>query len=208
MKNKTNTYLILAIVLAGGSVTGLWYFSEYVNGLTEKTSLLKEQVETQELKIRRDQILSKSAQNTNIERQQLASYFIKQNASIDFISSVENTASNLGLSYNTNQIDNSTTENLSSQNKELLKISMTVSGKWSSVIKFLRYIETMPYSVKVEKVYLSTDIEATAQDSSSTVSPSNTADKNAKVAATPTQKGSSWKLQVSFSVIKIKDDAQ
>ena len=208
MKNKTNTYLILAIILAGGSATGLWYFSSYINGLTEQTSILREQVETQELKIRRDQILSKSAQNTNIERQQLASYFIKPNASIDFVSSVENTASNLGLSYNTNQIDNSTTDNLSSQNKELLKINMTVSGRWSNIIKFLRYIETVPYSIKIDKADLSADIGTDVQDSTVVLNTPNATDKNTKLSAIPAQKGSSWKLQISFSVIKIKDDAQ
>ena len=199
MKNQTNTYLILAVLLAGGSIIGLWYFSEYIYGLTEKTTELREQVETQELKIKRDQLLSKSAQNTNVERQKLSSLFIQPNASIDFVSSLEKSASDLSLLYSTNQIENISPDSLSSQGKELLKISMTISGKWSSVLRFLRYIETLPYVVKIERVDLVSGASVESTD------PTTAPAKNVNINI---DKSNTWKLQISFSVIKIKDDAQ
>lgn len=204
MKNKSNIHLLLAILLALLSVGAFVVGVKYVNGLKEKTLNLKEEIESSELRINRAQSMHKSDENTSEDRVKILNYFVKADSAIDFVSDLEATASDLRLIYVTNSIENSDIEVLKSQDKEVLHIKMTLTGGWKNIIRFLSYVESLPYAVNIEKISLVSE----GIKKSNTVD--TTADKTAdnagdKIVTSSNTEISNWKLDISFSVIKIKE---
>lgn len=192
MKNKTNSSLILAVCIALITIGGFFYGVSYVDGLSMKTAELKSEVEVNQIKISHIQSVNKSAEKTSEDAIKIGNHFIKSNGSIDFVSQVESVATDFSLKYNTNSIENIEHDMLTSQGKDLLKISMTLSGGWSNILKFISYIESLPYSVRIEKVDLAAEgaVSAVAE--------------NTIAVAT---KNPSWKLSITFSVVKIKENS-
>jgi Tfp pilus assembly protein PilO len=195
MKNKTNTYLILVTLIAIAATGGFSYAVRYISGLAEKTSELKTEIESKEIKIRHVLKTNKSAEKTSEDRIKLMQYFVKANGAIDFVSALEAQASNFSLKYNTNSIDNTETDALSSQGKQLLKISMSLSGSWKNIVKFITYVESLPYALNIEKAQLTSEGIKDVNESL------DTSITSAKVVV----KESVWNLLVNFSVITMKD---
>lgn len=206
MKNKTNIQVILSLCIALIAVSGFVFSSYYINGLTEKTSLLKEEIESKQIKIRRIQNLSKSAEKTNTDREKLASYFVESDKAIDFVSELEGVASNLGLQYSTNVIENVEMESLSLQNKQLLRINMTLSGGWRTILTYLLYIESLPYALNIEKLEMASEgiptVNSQVETQTEKVGASSTKPAPVVVKAPAESK---WKLGITFSVVKVKD---
>lgn len=219
MNSKTNIQLIFSLCVALVAGVGFVFSSYYINGLTEKTSTLQEEIETKEIKIKRIQNVNKSAEKTNMDREKLANFFIDSNKAIDFVSMLESQASKIGLQYVTNSIENVEMENLSIQNKQLLRISMSLSGGWRSILTYLLYIESLPYALNVEKMELASEGVATPNtqtgaqvgaqggvraDSMGSTSLAGTSSTKS-VPVVRNQTDSRWKLGITFSVVKVKD---
>ncbi|MCF7865753.1 MAG: type 4a pilus biogenesis protein PilO [Candidatus Pacebacteria bacterium] len=198
MKNKTNTSLILISIITLCVVGCFYYVVTYVSSLSQKSADLKGEIESKQIKINHIQNVNKSAEKTSGDAVKIMEHFIKPDGSIDFISSVESAAADFSLKYNTNSIENVEYEELSSQGKQILKISMSLSGGWKNILKFLTYIESLPYAVRVDKVEMSSGV-AVENTETSTVDSSG----KASLKAVPTE--ISWKLSIIFSVVKIKE---
>ena len=112
MKNKTNLALILSCCCALVAIGGLAYGAYYINGLTAKTTKLEEEIGVKENKIKRIQNINKSAERTAEDRVKISNYFVGPNGAVDFVSSLEATASGLNLNYLTNSIENKENEAL------------------------------------------------------------------------------------------------
>lgn len=195
MKNKTNLSLIFSCLSALIAIAGFVFGSYYINGLTAKSSTLQEEIVNKESKIKRIQNINKSAERTAEDRVKISNYFVGANGAIDFVSSLESTAASLGLTYTTNAIDTKENEILVTQGKELFRTNMTLSGSWRNVIKYLLYIESLPFSIDIEKVELVSEgvsVAAVNPDASST-------------AATRSLSESKWRMNIAFSVIKFKE---
>ncbi len=183
MKNKTTSYLILTTCITLCAIGGLIYYVAYIKGLNQKTVILKEEIEIGEIRAKREENIHKSAEQTLEHSRILNSYFVQTGTSIDFVTKLEQTASALSLVYNTNSIDEIQSDELAPYDKELLKISMTTSGVWKNILKFLAYIETLPYPIHIEKIELG---RGGSQSISSSTSPV-------------------WKFSILLSVVKVKD---
>lgn len=202
MKNKTNTYVILASLLTLLSIGGFVYMVNYIDGLTQKSALLFGEIEIKEAKLRNIQNINKSAEKTTEDRETIMNHFVKADSSIDFVSMLELTAANFALKHSINSIENTEMENLATQDKQLLRISMTLTGGWRNVLKFLTYVESLPYALYIEKVELSSEggVADVTSTVASTQSASSTGENKTLVA-----RQSNWKLNITFSVVKVKD---
>lgn len=203
MNKKTSIQLIFSICLGLLAVGGFVYAAYYIDGLTEKTSLLREEIENKEIRIKRIQRLNASADKTKSDRSMLLNYFVKPNGAIDFVSSLEETASNFNLEYSTNAIENIESETLASQDKQLLRIGMSLSGGWNNVIKYLLYIESLPYPINIEKLEL---VSEGIVAKSAIVEPTSAslASSTLKIVAPKPIAESRWKLGVTFSTVMMK----
>lgn len=205
MKTRTNIQVIFSLCVALIAVSGFVFSSYYINGLTEKTSSLQGEIETKQIKIKRIQNLNKSAEKTNADREKLVNYFVESNKAIDFVSELEGVASKFGLQYSTNSIENIEMENLSVQNKQLLRINMTLSGGWRTILTYLLYIESLPYALNIEKLEMLSEgvpINLQAKTQIEGVEASST--KLIPI-DTKTTVDSKWKMAITFSVVKVKD---
>lgn len=200
MNKKTNIQLIVSICLSLLTIGGFVYAAYYINGLTEKTSLLREEIENKEIRIKRIQRLNASADKTKSDRSMLQNYFVKPNGAIDFVSSLEETASNFNLEYSTNAIENIESETLASQDKQLLRIGMSLSGGWKNIVKYILYVESLPYPISIEKLELvSEGIVARPVPTESSISSSTS-----KTITPKPVTESRWKLGITFSTIMMK----
>lgn len=205
MKTRTNIQVIFSLCVALIAVSGFVFSSYYINGLTEKTSSLQGEIETKQIKIKRIQNLNKSAEKTNADREKLVNYFVESNKAIDFVSELEGVASKFGLQYSTNSIENIEMENLSVQNKQLLRINMTLSGGWRTILTYLLYIESLPYALNIEKLEMLSEgvpINLQAKTQIEGVEASST---KLMPIDTKTTVDSKWKMAITFSVVKVKD---
>ncbi len=206
MNNKTNIRLIFSIFTALVAISGFVFGSYYINGLTEKTSLLKEEIEAKEIKIKRIQNLNKSAEKTSLDREKLKNHFVDSNKAIDFVSSLEDVASKLGLQYSTNSIENVEVENLSLQNKQLLRISMSLSGGWRTILTYLLYIESLPYALNIEKLEMIAEgVPSPSVQSNTQIEGLDSSSTKPSLTTVKTPVDSKWKMGITFSVVKVKD---
>jgi Tfp pilus assembly protein PilO len=165
-----------------------------------KTAELKSEVESKQIKINYIQNINKSAEKTSEDSIKIMNHFVKADGAIDFVSSVESVASGFLLKYNTNTIENIEEETLAAQDKQILRVSMSLSGGWKNILKFLTYIESLPYAVRVEKAEITAEITAESMVSSGDTSSAN-GSTGTKIQASE----STWRLSLVFSVVKIKE---
>lgn len=196
MKSNSKKYLIICSILAVISVVGYIFFTNYIAGLTDKTSALKSDIDLNQIKYFRLESLRKATENTSDQKQKITDLFVGENKAVDFIGEVESLAKASNLSYSTKSIENSDAGNLSEQNKDLLTITISTTGSWSNTIKFIRLIETLPYSVRVESL----DLTSAGYPSAS----SEASVQSAEPTSTPSVVSSKWTSTIKFSVIEIK----
>lgn len=190
MNNKTTQIAILMIALTLASFGGYMYATRYIGSLTEKTSKLKSDIELAEIKNRNLQTLQRAAQNTGDEKEKITSYFVGKDGAVSFVSEIEGLAAASNLKYTTDTIETTNLPELEGQGKELLHVVFTSNGSWNNTVKFLSLLESLPYSMRIEKL----DFDSARLDAA---------------AGTSTPASSrSWKMTINFSVVKIKDNAR
>lgn len=208
MNNKTNIRLILSSLAAILAVGSFVFGTYYIDGLTEKTTNLQEQNETKEIRIRRIQNVNASAEKTNLDREKLKNYFVDSNKAIDFVTILEDVASGLGLKYSTNLIENIEVDSLAAQNKQLLRISMSLSGGWKNILTYILYLESLPYALNIEKIEMvsegiSTTAPADLVEKASELKSGSSGSRSVVLPRSVPE--SRWRLGVTFSVVKVKD---
>lgn len=210
MKSGTKNFFICMLIVALSTVVAYGYVTKYVSSLITKTSETKEEIDNLEVKYDHLKSLHKAAENTSDESAKISSYIVRSGGSVDFISNIEQVAAAGGLVYNTDRIEAVVSPELDSVQKELLEVSFTATGNWSSLFRFLKLIENMPYGIKIQRFELTsladkkTDIANTllvSEVSTGTTTASSTVAK--KISTT---KENRWKAVVLFDVIKNKDN--
>lgn len=189
MKQKTTTYLISLSIVAIILIAGYVYVLYYIFGLTGKTTATKTEIESMRIKLAHARKLNVSAEKTSDERKRVMGYFLEQDQVVDYVTNLETVANSFKLEYNTNSIENTDSDTLSQNNKELLKVSMTLAGSWQSLIRYLAYMESLPYAIHIDKL----DISSAS---------------NVTVVSTTTPKTIVWNMSLVFSTIKNKEHAR
>lgn len=204
MKTPTKSIAIFLVLLALAAVSGYVFVTRYIEGLTVKTTEAKEEVEKLEVKLGHVKGLRQAAQDTNDDRVKIESYIVQPGGSVSFITELEKVASSIGLTYTTDRIESRNTPELDAQGKEQLVISFNVQGYWSPVFKFLKLVESMPYSLMVEKVDLfAQDIVKTI--TVPVVTGTSTGTNTPEVKQTVVREGV-WKANLLFTVVKVKEN--
>ena len=213
MQNKTTQKLITVSVLAVLAICGYFYFTYYIDSLTQKTSELKNDIQVSEIKYTRLESLRKATENTSDQKSKIGELFVGQSDAVNFIGKIENLAKDAGLAYVTKSVE---TEPLpgDDQSKELITINMNTTGLWSNTVKFLKLIETLPYSLKINSLRLGVIKGASAvvtkndafggstDNSTSTEGLASGAGSTGSLSLQSVQ--NKWTLDIEFSVIKIK----
>lgn len=92
--------------------------------------------------------MQRLAENSQTERAELASYFLLQEADyITFLSQVESLAPSLGISLETQQLQQVTRDN-----KNWIETTFSVSGTRQNVQNFIQVLEDIPYVSRITSV--------------------------------------------------------
>jgi hypothetical protein len=199
MKSNTKTISIFFITLAILSVASFVYGTRYIEGLISRATELKGDIEKLQVKVGHLKALHQAAQDTNDDKAKINSYIVQAGGSVPFITELENLASNIGLDYNTDRIETKSAPDIDLQGKELLSISFTASGPWSSVFKFIKLVESMPYSINIQKI----DLFASVADKKVVIDVGTT---STTTATRVSVKENNWKAVILFDVVKNKEN--
>ncbi len=198
MKTTTKTIFIIVTFLTLVCVGGYAYVTQYVSGLTQKTTEVKDQIDQLEAELGHLQALHNAAQNSSDEKAKINSFVIQPGESVNFITKLEQLAGSRGLVYSTDRIETKGSIDLDLYQKELLQVSFMVFGEWSEVYRFIKLTESLPYAITIERVELTT----TKSDFSNVanVRSVSTSTKNIKSGE------NLWKMNILFDVVKTKDN--
>lgn len=214
--NKALQRLIIVSTLAVIAICGYLYFTYYINSLTQKTANIKSDIQLSEIKYTRLEILRKATENTSDQKSRIEQLFVGQSGAVDFIGKIEDMAKNSGLTYKTDTVETEPMPGSEDLGKELVTINMTTTGLWSNTIKFLKLIESLPYSVKVNNIRLNVVKGAAANVSgnagtsvSTNTGTSESSNASSTISTTmptinTTVVQNKWVLDIEFSVVKIK----
>lgn len=91
--------------------------------------------------------------DTALFREKLALYTVGRDGAVSFIELLETIGNDIGVRV---VIESATTKELTlfPQNEEL-RLTLTATGTWSAVVRFLGLLELLPYKAKVEQVVVS-----------------------------------------------------
>ena len=191
MKNNTTKILILSIVLAVLLVGLYVYSTQYISGLVKKTAEIKEEIGKSQAVYKNAETIERSSRNIEIQKIKIASYFVPAGGAINFIADLERVAADFGLEYTTQNISEENTEELDHQGKGFLRVTFSASGSWKNIMRLLRFVESLPYGLSIDKVDLNTDKGVPGvEDASGNVS------------------ARKWSATMTFSVLKTKDNAK
>ncbi len=154
MKTRTTFVLSIVALITLIAIAGYYFLYAYIGGLSQQTADLNEKLQNTQVKYQRAEALHAIAESGTNEGQQLDQYFVQPNKEIDIVKSLEQLAVNLSLNSTTEVIESQDLAILQTQNKDLLHLTMNVTGRLSSVRKFQSTIESLPYNVRLNKVDL------------------------------------------------------
>ncbi len=157
MNMRSKTIIIVAtgycLIFAGLLFSGVYLISVEGTKLETTKVLLAEQTAKEEAYTK----VTKLVESTKISRTQLKSFFITENETIAFLTSIEKAAEAIGVTLKTNELavipvvvaDGVTTP-------AALTLRFTFSGSEAAVKKFLTLLEQIPYHVVIPKVTMNT----------------------------------------------------
>ncbi len=197
MKTNTTKKLILTAVVAALFVAGYVYSSYYILDLVKKTSAMR--VETGQKQAAYTDIESNenTLQSVAALKSKIAGYFVPAGGAISFISELERVAAGFGVQYSTQNISEENNDELDAQGKEILRVSFSATGSWKNIMRLVRFVETLPYGLSVDRIDLTSD--------TGTVTAADASDGTSTRAVVTARR---WAVAVSFSVLKTKDNAK
>jgi hypothetical protein len=152
MSDSTKKNLIVSIILllVSGAVFGYALFE-----VESQNQRLKEQMTAVATKQSQESsylALRRTAEESKSDRELLSKYFFqKEGDSIDFLNLVESTAPQMSIKIQTEDLQQITDSETGSQQVE---VSFTFSGSYENVMKFLTFLENLPYVSSVQTLDL------------------------------------------------------
>jgi len=145
--SKTIRYAVLSLIFFGASLTValLTYFYVDTQG-KELESQMEIVSKNRQLKERYDS-LALMVDASRAEYDELASYLLTENNTINFLSEVETLAGTMGLELTTDALK---VDPLPNPKYQGITLQLRVVGGHDDVITFLQILETLPYYSRIE----------------------------------------------------------
>lgn len=152
MSIKTKKILIISIVTAAVTVSILGLFFNEIRSrgsqLEQQIAILTENNSKESTSVRVKRLI----QETEQQRQTITNnFFANESQSISFLNEIEKLARNLGLSLKTEALDK-VIDPVS--NGETVKIIFAFNGQKSTVLRFAKILEVIPYHSTVDSLVL------------------------------------------------------
>ncbi len=154
MKNKSTTLLVIAATVFLTVASFFVYSVLEVGRQGERFSNAKQLISEHAAKENAFNKVESLLASTKSDRDKINSYFIKESDTINFISSIESAASQIGVDLKTNElsIEKAVADDPLSTDK--LSVGFTFSGSENQVKKFINFIENIPYHKSITSLDL------------------------------------------------------
>lgn len=139
---------VLAAVAVAAAVAYVWFWN-LVSVANDESSYLRGDIE---LQVRRNETagsLEKLVDNTEAERQQIDSYFVGADQTIDFVEFLESLARTAGVSFEITSLE---IEQVKDDFKDYIVLRGEAVGDWSPTMNFLSLLENAPYRLDLMDV--------------------------------------------------------
>ena len=191
---KKNYYIIFlgtSFLLLLSAIGGYVYLYSRITKKTESVESVAIEIENEKRSQQNISGLKRSIVLTEQKNKILESHFVTEGKVVNFIESIEMLGKESGV-----VVDIQSLQPGEQTGKEGLYVTLSLSGEFNSVNKFILLLENMPYQIVLGNVILSTDKKPVP--SSSSTDPSK---------AVPTPVGNpKWKASVDFVLTSYKKE--
>ena len=149
MKFHTKTTLIIVIICNVAVIAGYYFLFQHIVAQTQKARELTSTIDLGQQKNSKLSALRVVVKDTELKREQLATYLLPSDSEIPFIEQVETLARNSGLEVKTNSVSSAAG---STDKIKTFQMQTATTGSWSNIMYFLSQIENMPYNIHVGSV--------------------------------------------------------
>lgn len=147
MKNTTKTILVIMSLLVLSALVGLWFLISHVQQASSKLQTTLETIANEQEVASDQRTLSALLESTADDRGILESRIIQgESGTITFLSEIDDFAASQNITLITSSLDVALQAR---KPYDSLDISYNVSGSEVSIKKFIKLLETMPYSSEV-----------------------------------------------------------
>lgn len=132
-----------------------------IKNKNEETSVLLNEIKTQTNKGTEFKLVEDDLEATEMDRKKINLYFVQggEGGIVLFVEDVENMGKLSGVDLDIKSIafkefdlNNNNSEN--SNIFENMKVNLAIEGEWSDILYFLKLLESSPYCISFDKVYL------------------------------------------------------
>ena len=145
---------VVVLILNVVAISSYAYLFFDIKSKNEATSVLENVLNGQVSREAELRLVGDSLKETEKERALLNSYFVQKGKGgvADFVEVVEGLAGLSGVSLDVNSILLKKKEELSVVEK--MNLGLEAKGSWSEIIYFLGLLETLPYKISFNRVYV------------------------------------------------------
>ena len=152
---KTKALLITSIIQSIFVIVVFVVIYTFILNQISDTVNKIDQIKTE---IRRQETLSlmkKDVEDSTANESKIYGYFIGVNGVADFLKTIEGLVSSSSLQYDIQSIAyEAPSQPTAPINTELLRVKMSITGKWANVQHFLELIENYPLKIDIRSVSL------------------------------------------------------
>jgi len=133
--------LILAVAVLAIATADIWFWY-LISGANEESSYLRGDIE---LQVKRNSVagdLEKLIKDTEAERQQIDSYFVGVDQTVNFVEYLESLARVAGVNF---EITSLGVEQSKDDFKDQIILRGEAAGSWSGLMNFASLLENAPY---------------------------------------------------------------
>lgn len=149
-KLRTIQFLIIATGLAVVSVTSYTLLFLEIKEKTREASLIVSELDLEAQRDVRLRSIQNIIKDTEQQREQLNVYFVKDDAVVAFIETIESLGDKSGAEVEVTSV-NIEERNSEGSSSQFLRLTFSATGAWDEVFYLFSLVELLPYKMEVKR---------------------------------------------------------
>jgi len=151
--------LLVLVFIALSLYSTIFYF---IGSKTREASVLIGELEVEVLKEQEIMMLKKAIAVSEMEREKLDSYFVKNDSVVDLIERIESIGLHAGVLVSFESIS------VMGEGQDLLELNFVSNGVFSDTFYFLSLLDSLPLTIYFEKIFIAKEESRGSQEDGTT----------------------------------------
>jgi hypothetical protein len=187
--------LILVSVLFLLVLGGYYYIFYIIKNKNEKISTFSQEIELYSQRESLRKATEKTADDLSEKITKLESYFLHKDELVPFIEKIEDSGKRMNVSVSIISVNlDESLKGAQAKNGERFVLRLNTKGSWSNVVKFVSYLENLPYKIFVSRVSFIKD---------SALKPFFITEDGPKAVSFENDTASTWSANIEMSVLTL-----